>query len=95
MSTNGGQRPNGGYPSRVAWARAIGDELIEFLKEHEREEHGGERCYDDTVGTLAFLCHCVGMHMTLRTGDDALQAFRDLVARTEDYNAIHAEHHGD
>lgn len=89
---NGTRRPHGGYPNRQAWARAIADELIEFLKEHEAEHHGGERCYDDTVGVLAFLCHSVGMHIH-RTGLDQLQAFRDLVERTADYNAIHAEHH--
>lgn len=88
-------RPHGGYPTHAAWGRAIADELIEFLKEHEDEQHGGERCYDETVNTIAFLCHVTGVHMSPRASDDVLHEFRLLVARTADYNAVHEEHdHG-
>lgn len=86
-------RPHDHNPARTARARKLGDDLIALLKEHEDEHHGGERCPAETINTLAFLCHVSGIHLNPIAGDDALVEFRDLVARTADYNAIHHEHH--
>lgn len=78
---------------RVERARRIGDECQAFTAVHEQEAHNGERCGVEAVNLIAYLCHRLGIHMAKDASDDVLAEFRELVVRSADYDATHAEHH--
>lgn len=75
--------------------KKIGDLAVEHLRRHEGEVHGGERCHDETVNLIAYLCHRVGLHFAREPSADTLAPFRALVERTADYHSVHDEHHVD
>jgi predicted small metal-binding protein len=70
-------------------AMRLADELIELLQDHERREHGGERCADETINVIAYLGHRAGLHIVGKIPEDNV---RKLLNRIRDYGAIHMEH---
>lgn len=70
-------------------AMRIADDLLELLKDHERREHNGERCADETINVIAYLAHRAGLHVVGKIPEADV---RKLLVRIKDYGAIHEEH---
>ena len=67
-------------------AKEFGDRFNEWLEEHERVAHDGERCDEERANMLAYLAHRMGYsHEVLVL----------MLGRLGDYEAVHREHHHD
>lgn len=76
-------------PDKVAWSQRIGDEVVAFVQDHERRQHGGERCQTEAVNMLAWLAHKLGLYVPSPVSDEWVRAFAE---RLTDYQAVHHEH---
>lgn len=58
----------------------VRDRVLAAVGGHERDCHGGSACWSTRVGTVAFLCHCLGFR-------NDPQTFTDLIFAASDYDA--------
>lgn len=42
-------------------ASALRDQMNALAEEHERRDHGGERCGSNRASLIGYLAHCIGL----------------------------------